>query len=299
MRHDVIVIGGSFAGLSAALYIARSKLSVLVIDAGRPRNRFAKASHGFLGQDGAKPADILATARQQLLAYREVTFVDGEAVEAHRHGGEFAVKLASGKEFTADALVLATGVTDRLPDIPGLEARWGKTVAHCPYCHGYEFGDASLGVLATRPFSLHQAQMIPLWGPTTFFVDGKIDLDAAERADLLARGVTIETTRVAGLQGEGTDLDGVRLVDGRVIPVGGLFVMPTLEMTSAIPAAMGCRFEDTPAGSFVWTDAGKQTSMPGVYAVGDMARGAHSVAFAVADGAMAASMINRNRLMAA
>ena len=299
MRHDVIVVGGSFAGLSAALYIARSKLSVLVIDAGKPRNRFAEASHGFLGQDGAKPAEILDTARRQLLTYREVTFVQGEAAEAHRRDGAFSVKLATGEEFTAEALVLATGVTDRLPDIPGLAARWGKSVAHCPYCHGYEFGDAPLGVLATRPFSLHQAQMIPLWGPTTFFLDGKVDLDAAEHADLVTRGVTIETTAVAGLEGEGTALNGIRLVDGRLVPIGGLFVMPTLEMTSSIPAEMGCRFDDTPAGSFVWTDAGKQTSVPGLYAVGDMARGAHSVAFAVADGAMAASMINRNRLMAA
>lgn len=296
MQYDAVVIGGSFAGLSTALYLARSRRSVLVIDSGQPRNRFAEASHGFLGQDGERPGAILASARQQLLAYPEATFVDDEAVSAERRGELFHIALGDGAAATAINLVLATGVADALPDIPGLAERWGKSVAHCPYCHGYEFGGAPLGVLATSSMALHQARMLPQWGPTTLFTNGKMTLDDAERADLDARGVTIEATRVTALDGYGDSLTGVRLVDGRQIPIAGLFLQPTTRMVNALPHQLGCDFESGPLGQIVKTDAFKQTSVPGLYAVGDMARMMHNVAFAVADGAMAASAINHSRI---
>lgn len=299
MQYDAIVVGGGFAGLSAALYLARSRRSVLVVDSGRPRNRFAKASHGFLGQDGENPKDILATAQRQLLVYPEATLIKGEAVDAEKRGDLFHVAVGDGETANAINLVLATGVADALPDIPGLAERWGKSVAHCPYCHGYEFDGAPLGVLATSPQSLHQARMLPQWGPTTFFVNDKIALGEAERAELDARGVTIETTRVAALDGYGDSLSGVRLVDGRQIQIAGLFLQPTMRMASALPHRFGCDFEETAVGSFVRTDALKQTSVPGLYAIGDMSRAWHNVAFAVADGAVAAGAINHSRLAAA
>jgi choline dehydrogenase-like flavoprotein len=169
MAYDTIVIGGSYAGLSAAMQLARARRRVLVIDAGRPRNRFAAAAHGFLGQDGKPPLAILQEAVRQLSAYPTVAFIQGEALTARRTENGFSIALADGREERATRLVLATGLVDELPPVPGLQERWGATVLHCPYCHGYEVGDRALGVLANHPMSAHQAALLPDWGPTTYF----------------------------------------------------------------------------------------------------------------------------------
>ncbi|MDQ0316570.1 NAD(P)/FAD-dependent oxidoreductase [Amorphus orientalis] len=286
-HHDVIVVGGSFSGLSAALQLARARFRVLVIDGGSPRNRFASASHGFLGSDGENPAAILERARRQLAAYEGTSVASGLARWARKGDDGFVVETGDGT-FGAQTLVLATGVTDVLPDVPGLGAHWGESVIHCPFCHGYEFGGRPLGVLATGPMSLTQARMIPRWGPTTLFLDGKIEVSDDDRADLIARGIQLEETPVAAVEGEGAGLDGVRLTDGRLVPVAGLYIAPEMRPASGLAADLGCAFEETPLGPIVKTGADKATSVPGVYAVGDMARMPHSVAFAVADGAFAA-----------
>jgi thioredoxin reductase len=167
MHHDAIVIGGSFAGLSAAMYIARARRSVCVIDTGAPRNRFATQSHGFLAQDGSEPGAMLATARSQVAEYPTATFIDGEAVSAATTPHGFSVALATGEVRESARLVLAFGISDELPAIPGLVERWGKSVLHCPYCHGFEFSGQRLGVLNVSPMSIHQAMLIAEWGPTT------------------------------------------------------------------------------------------------------------------------------------
>ena len=133
MQYEAIIIGGNFAGLSAAMQLARARRRILLIDASRPRNRFSQASHGFLGQDGVAPAEIMRLGKEQLSAYPTVTFADGEAVSAAKSGEGFTVALADGQEFQASRLLLATGVMDRLPDIAGLWERWGRSALHCPY----------------------------------------------------------------------------------------------------------------------------------------------------------------------
>ncbi|MGX1308576.1 thioredoxin reductase [Amorphus suaedae] len=297
MRNpDVIVVGGSFAGLSAALTLGRARLDVLVVDAGLPRNRYASASHGFLGADGDNPAAILERARAQLAPYSGVRMRAGEAVSARRDGAEFVVELADGESVRAVRLVLATGVTDILPDVPGLAARWGESVIHCPFCHGYEFGGGPLGVLASRPVSLMQARIIPQWGPTTLFVNGAVEIGAEDRADLQARGVSLEETPVAALEGKGQTVEAVRLADGRAVPVVGLYVAPELAMTSGLATDLGCATDETPLGRFVTVGEDRQTSVPGVYAVGDMARMQHAVTLAVADGFIAATSIVHSRM---
>ncbi len=163
MLYDAVIVGGSFAGLSAALQLARARRQVIVIDAGRPRNRFAEHSHGVLAQDGLAGSDILATARAQVAAYPTATIVSGEVFSAHILDRKFAVE-ANGEQIECKRLLLATGVVDMLPDIPGLSERWGKTVATCPFCHGYEIGGGSIGVLATGPLSVHHASLIADWG---------------------------------------------------------------------------------------------------------------------------------------
>jgi len=164
MKYDAIVVGGSYAGLSAAMQLARARRRIVVIDSGLPRNRFTRAAHGFFGQDGKAPFAILQEARRQLLAYPTVEMVEAEVLNARKSEAGFIVALKDGGEMEAARLVLATGLRDELPPLPGLQERWGITVLHCPYCHGYEFGGEELGVLANHPMAAHQAMMIPDWG---------------------------------------------------------------------------------------------------------------------------------------
>lgn len=284
---DAIVIGGSFAGLSATMYLARSRRRVLLIDAGKPRNRFAGASHGFLGQDGKAPADIRSAGRVELAAYDNVALLDDEALAARPVGDGFAVAMADGQELRARRLVLATGVTDILPEIAGIAGRWGRSVLHCPFCHGYEYRDRPLGVLAAGPASVHQGELIPDWGPTTYFTQGEFEPSPEELARLTARGVTVERSPVIEVLGDAPALQAVRLADGRTIPLAALFIGPALRMTSPIAEQLGCDFTEGPQGPILVVDEQKQTSVKSVFAAGDMTTGMHSALLASASGMMA------------
>jgi thioredoxin reductase len=284
---DAIVIGGSFAGLSATMYLARSRCRVLLIDAGKPRNRFTDASHGFLGQDGKAPEAIRATGRAELAAYDNVTFLDGEATSARPEGDGFLVVMSDGRQERSRRLVLATGVTDILPEADGLAERWGRSVLHCPFCHGYEYRDRELGVLATGPASAHQGDLIPDWGPTTYFTQGEFEPSQEELARLSERGVIVERTPVVELLGRAPALEAVRLADGRAIPLAALFTAPGLKMTSAIAEQLGCVFEEGPQGPYLKVDGMQQTSVKGVFAAGDMTAPMHSALLASSAGMMA------------
>ncbi|RFA29224.1 thioredoxin reductase [Alkalilimnicola ehrlichii] len=289
MLLDAIIIGGSYAGLSAALPLARARRRVLVIDAGLRRNRFSEHSHGFLGQDGVPPGQIAAQGREQLLAYPTVEWKEGTVRTVSGEADGFIVALSDGSESRARRLILATGVIDELPDIPGLAERWGKHVFHCPYCHGYELNEGRIGVLAGSQMSMHQALMLPDWGRTTLFLNGSA-LDLEQQAQLEARGVAVEEGAVAGLEGEGVT---VAMQDGRAFPLAGLFVAPRVRPCPVV-VEMGCALEETPLGDIVKTDQFKATSIPGVFACGDMARAAGSVPLAVGDGAMAGTAVHRS-----
>ncbi len=194
MQHDVIIIGGSYAGLSAGLQLARARRAVLVIDSGQRRNRFAITSHGFVSRDGASPAQIAEAGRAQLLAYPSVQWADGQVIQLRGEAEAFEVTLADGSTHTARRLVLAMGVVDRLPALAGLAERWGTQVFACPYCHGYELGQGRIGVLATSAFAVHQAAMLPDWGATQLFLNDAVVLDEAQHAHLQARGVHVACT---------------------------------------------------------------------------------------------------------
>lgn len=292
MQHDVVIVGGAFAGLAAATYLARARRRVCVIDAGQPRNRFADASHGFLGFDGSDPASILATARGQLAAYPTVTMIEAEAMEARALGDGFAVSLSTGEAVSARKAILAFGLRDTLEPVPGLQARWGKSVLHCPYCHGFEFADRRLGVLFRTSMSVHQACLVSEWGPTTLFLNGA-ELDP-ESAEMLAkRGVAIEPGRLKRLVGEGSELSAVELEDGRARPVEALYVAPQSSLASPIAEQLGAAIDDGPMGPLIRTDGDRMTTLPGLYAAGDIARAPHSVSWAVADGVTAGTAAHR------
>jgi thioredoxin reductase len=298
MHTDVAIIGGSFAGLSAALQLARARRKVTVIDAGEPRNRFAAASHGFLTQDGAKPADILAQARLQLAAYPTVRMVEGRAEKASGITDAFSVTLQKGEELSARRIVLAHGVSDSLPDIPGLAAEWGKRVAHCPYCHGYEFGGGPLGVLAANgEVALHHAMLVREWGPVTLFLNGVVEPDPAMLQQFEARGVAVERRPVAAVV-SGAEGLSVKLADGNAVDIVGLFTQPRSLPSTDIGEQLGCLHVESPFGPILKVDETKQTTVPGVFAAGDIARPAPNVPFAVADGAMAGVAAHRSLVFA-
>ncbi|MCC2976669.1 NAD(P)/FAD-dependent oxidoreductase [Sphingomonas sp. PL-96] len=294
MQHDAIVIGGSFAGLSAAIHIARARRSVCVIDAGAPRNRFADASHGFFGQDGNAPHAMIAGALAQLQRYPTVRTLPGEAIGASAVAGGFEVNLADGETLTAAKLVLAFGISDVLPELPGLVERWGKSVLHCPYCHGFEYGGQRLGVLQTMPMSANQALLIADWGPTTLYLNGGDMPDADVQAKLARRGVTIEPARIVALRGEDTALSSLTLADGREAPIDALYLAPRSRLNSPIAEQLGCALDDGPFGPVIRTDAAKLTTVPGVYAAGDAARAPHNASWAAADGVTAGVSLHQS-----
>ena len=292
MPNDVVIVGGSFAGLAAATYLARARRRVCVIDAGQPRNRFAEASHGFIGSDGSAAGAILARARDQLAAYPGVTLIDGTAMTALTNEDGFTVSLSTGEEIVGGKAILAFGLRDGLDAIPGLKERWGKTVLHCPYCHGFEFSDRRLGVLYRMPMSVHQACLIREWGPTTLFLNGN-EVDP-ESVEILAKhDVAIEAERVKSLVGEALTLSALELEDGRSVPVEALYVAPQSTLASPIAERLGVAIEAGPLGQMIRTDADKMTTVAGLYAAGDIARMPHSVSWAVADGVTAGTAAHR------
>lgn len=296
MRYDALVVGGSFAGLSAAMQLARARKKVCVVDAGAPRNRFAAASHGFFGQDGTPPLKMIADARAKVLAYPNVTFIEGSVAGAHADGsGGFNASLEGGRQLSAGKIVLAFGVQDGFPDIAGVRERWGTSVLHCPYCHGYEFSGKQLGILLESPHPPEHAMLIAEWGPATLFLNGTNAVDDEEtRARLQARGVAIEPGRIAALEGPGQELSAVRLEGGRLVPLDALFLAPRTRPGSPLAEQLGCAFDDGPFGPVIRTDAMKMTTVPGVFAAGDAAMLMHNATLASADGVMAGVSLHRS-----
>ena len=292
MKYDAVVVGGSFAGLSAAMQLTRARRRVLLVDAGKPRNRFAEASHGFLGQDGVAPAGIRQISLQQLARYPNFTLLEGEAAFAERCLGGFRLTMADGARIEASVLVLALGVTDTLPSIPGLTERWGRTVLHCPYCHGYEIGGGPIGILASSPLAAHQGSILPDWGRTTMFVEPGVTFDEEQLAMLAARGVVIETERVVELIGEGQGIEAVRLADGRSVEVHALFAQSKVSIASPLASQLGLELEEGPQGFHIKVQMGS-TSQPGVFAAGDAASPMHNATLASASGVMAGISAHR------
>ncbi|PWC49633.1 NAD(P)/FAD-dependent oxidoreductase [Azospirillum sp. TSA6c] len=291
--YDAIIVGGSYAGIAAALQLARARRMVLVMDEGLRRNRFASHSHGFLGQDGRPPGDIAAEARAQLMRYPTVTWMTGRAEKAARTSKGFEITDSEGIVYRARRLLIAVGVVDELPAIPGLAERWGRSVFHCPYCHGYELMQGRIGVVAVSGHSMHHALMLPDWGPTTLLLNGTFEPDADQSAHLARRRVAVETALISGID---SDPPEVTLADGRRVPFAGLFVLPRSRVASPLAAQLGCESEDGPLGTHISVDAMQETSIPGVFACGDAARAAGSVALAVGAGTIAGTALHRSLL---
>jgi thioredoxin reductase len=265
---------------------------VLVIDAGERRNRFASHSHGFLGQDGVPPGEIAANARRQLEAYPTLSWLEGRAEAVTGQVDEFTVTTSDGLSHQGRRILVATGVADQLPAVEGLAERWGKAVFHCPYCHGYELGQGRIGVVATGPMSVHQAELLTDWGDVTLLVNGAVELSQEARSTLERRAVTIEEAPIGRIEGTAD----VVTADGRLLRFAGLFTATRTSPSSSLAEAIGCVLEETPMGVQVRTDSENKTSVTGIFACGDVARAPHSVSLAVGSGAMAGAQVHRSLL---
>ncbi|MEV0050255.1 NAD(P)/FAD-dependent oxidoreductase [Saccharopolyspora shandongensis] len=282
---DVLVIGGGAAGLNAALVLARARRRVLVVDSGEPRNAPAHQVHGFISRDGTPPAELLATGRAEVEHYGG-RVAAGEVRAVRRDGEEFDVELADSV-VRARRLIVATGLRDELPEVPGLRERWGQDVLHCPYCHAWEVRDQRLGVLGWQPGAVHQALLVRQWSDDVVFFAETLDDDS--RAKLIARGVQIVDGVVGGLDVAGDELRGVRLADGTVEALTALFVPPRFVPNDAVLTGLGCELGDD---GWVRVDQAGLTSVPEVWAVGNVVDPRAQVVNAAAAGAKAAVAVN-------
>ncbi|WP_369148082.1 NAD(P)/FAD-dependent oxidoreductase [Streptomyces sp. R44] len=299
-RYDAMVIGGGAAGLSAALIMGRSRLSTLVVDAGEPRNAPAVHMHGVLSRDGTSPADYLAAGRRELASYG-VDVREGRVARAAADNGDgFLVVLADGTRARARRLVVATGLVDELPEIDGVAERWGRDVLHCPYCHGWEVRDLPFGVIAHPAMPAHQALMVSRWSKdVTLFLHTAGGLSAPDAALLDAAGVEVVTGEVAGLAVEDDRLTGVRLADGRIVPRSVVFVgARRLAARDDVLRELGAELRETPFGEFVAVDETGRTSLPGVWAAGNVTGPQEQVVNAVSRGYRAGVAISNELLFA-
>ncbi|MGW5466532.1 NAD(P)/FAD-dependent oxidoreductase [Streptomyces chartreusis] len=296
--YEVVVVGGGAAGLSAALVLGRARRRTLVVDAGEPRNAPAAHMQGYLSRDGMSPAEFLAVGREEIARYG-VELVRDRAVDVTRDG-DFTVALASGRSVRARRLVVATGLRDELPDVPGVAERFGNDVLHCPYCHGWEVRDRAFGVLATTPLSVHQALMVSQWSKdVTFFLHevAESDLSDDDLRRLVAAGVKVIPGEVAELVIEGDRLTGVRLADGAVHAREVVFTAPRAVPQTGLLEKLGAEFQETPFGSYPVVDPTGLTSVPGVWAAGNAMGFAEQVVNAASGGYRAGAFINGELLM--
>lgn len=291
---DSIVVGGGAAGLSAALALGRARQRTLVLDAGGQSNRAADGIGGLLGHDGRPPADLYAAGRDELAAYPSVELRAATVRAGERHGGGFALELDDGGRETARRVLLATGADYRLPDLPGAAERWGRSVFHCPFCHGWEVRERPLGVLGGDAMGVQRALLLRAWSDdVTLLADGPAQFGADEAAQLRAAGVAVDERPVAGLAGAGASLTHVVFAEGSERACRGLLVPVTLHQRSDLAVQLGATLAPPGpvAAGAVAVDAMGRTTVPGLFAAGDAAVQMPSVATAIATGTTAAAAL--------
>jgi thioredoxin reductase len=287
---DVVIVGGGPAGLSAALLLGRARRRVLVVDAGRPRNRYSHAMHGFLSRDGADPADLLRLAREQLRPYRTVEFRQSEVTDAVRLETSFRVTLAGGGTCESRLLLLATGVEDEWPRIEGAEPLYGSSIHHCPYCDGWEVRDQPLAAYGHGRAGYGLALELLGWSDDVVLcTDGPARLDARNLDRLARLGIALHEERIARVEGRAGVLKRIVFATGEALPRRALFFMTSQRQRSDLAARLGCDF--TRRGS-IRSDREHCTSIPGLYVAGDADRNVQLVIIAAAEGARAAFAMN-------
>jgi thioredoxin reductase len=290
---DCVIVGGGAAGLSAALVLGRARRRVLVLDTGEQSNLQAHGIGGLLGHDGRTPSELYMHARAELAAYPSIELAGLRIVAGTRDNGRFVLRTADGTVLEAARVLLATGMKYATPDLPGMDELWGDTVFHCPYCHGWELRDRALAMLGNAK-ALHRSLLLRGWSDDVILLtDGPADLDGHERERLERAGVAIDERPVAGVRARDGALVAVLFADGGELRRDGLLVPAPLEQRSGLARELGA--ELTERGS-VDADAFGRTTVPGLYAAGDIVSPMPQVAGAIADGSRAAAAINDDLL---
>lgn len=269
--NDVIIIGGSFAGLAAALQLGRAHRKVIVLDTSRPRNRFAGHSHGVLGHDHKPPLDILAEARQQLARYPTIRLVNARAESVSGAIDDFCVVTDDNETLRARRLILSYGVVDQMPNVPGFAECWGSSIVPCPYCDGFEVAGQHWGVVWFGPQSHQSVRLFRDWtDKLTVFADGH-DIAPDIQADLAQRNIPVVNGRIIEIAHHKGNIATVNLDTPRNIAVDILFAQPRNKPSASLHESLGLATVDTPTGIVLKVDERRQTSMPGIYAAGDLA----------------------------
>lgn len=295
-QFDVIIVGGSYAGLAAGMALGRALRRVLIVDSGLPCNRQTPYSNNFITQDGVPPHRIAATARAQVERYATVAFRDGTVTAVSPTNEGFDVRLEDGAAYRAKKLVFATGVRDVLPAIPGFAACWGISLLHCPYCHGFEVRDEATGVLGNGERGFELVRLISNWTKDlTLFTNGPSTLTEAQAAKLRAHHIRIVETAIAELEHTQGQLQRIHFADGSAADIHALYAMPPFEQHCTLPQQLGCALTDE---GYLQVDPQQRTTVPGIYAAGDSTTRLRTVANAVASGTTAGMMLNKDLVTA-
>jgi thioredoxin reductase len=291
--YDVVVVGGGAAGLSAAVTLCRALRSVVVIDAGQPRNGRSPEVHGFLAHEGLPPGELLAAGRAEVRAHGG-EILEGRAVSARKEGGVFTTELQDRLSLRSRRLLIASGFEDELPEVRGIMERWGRDVLHCPYCHGWEIRDRAIGILATEPAAVQEALLFRQWsGNVTFFQHVLQDLEPGDREQLEARSIRIVEGRVAALEISQDTLTGLRVASGRLVACDYLVVKPNARTESPVLQSLGLQQADCAAqGRHLDVGTDGMTTAAGVWAAGNICDPAAEVITAASAGVKAATAIN-------
>jgi len=290
-NFDAIIIGGSYAGLSAAMALGRSLRNVLIIDSGHPCNRQTPHSHNFITQDGEKPHLIAEKAKAQVLDYPSVQFLTGLAISGKKTADGFAVVTDAGKTFTAKKLIFATGIKDIMPDIKGFAECWGISVIHCPYCHGYEYRGQKTGIMANGERAFHIASLVNnLTDNITIFTQGNADFTGQQIIKLNKHDISITENKIAAIQHENGYVKNVILDNGRSVQFDAVYAAIPFMQHSDIPFSLGCELTEQ---GYIKVDPFQKATVDGVFACGDNTSMMRSVAYAVAAGNMAGAMVNK------
>lgn len=293
-RFDVIIIGGSIAGISAALTLGRALRQVLVVDSGTPCNRQTPKSHNFLSRDGIPPLELIATSREQLARYENVTWLEGIANAAAGSDGEFEVTVGD-RRFQSSKILLATGLRDLFPDIDGFKNCWGISVLHCPYCHGYEVRQETTAVLANGEAAYHLGTLIHHWTrKLVVLTNGVSELRLEEAQKLETLGIEINEKNIVKLVHNNGLLGKVQFEDGAVLPMKVIYASIPFEQQSDLGEKLLCKIS---SHKHIEVDDQQRTSIPGVFAAGDCTQEQRAVSVAAASGTIAGFTINLELLL--
>jgi thioredoxin reductase len=288
---DVIIVGGSYSGLAAAMALGRALKHVLIIDSGKPCNRQTPHSHNFITHDGKTPKEIATLAKQQVEAYSTVKFFNGLATKGAKTESGFEIEIASGETFSAQKLIFATGIKDIMSDIKGYTECWGISVLHCPYCHGYEVRNEKTGILGNGEYGFEFSGMISNWTKDlTLFTNGKSTLTPEQTAKLEHHHIPIVEKEIEKLAHANGHLEKIIFKDGTTFSVKALYARSAFEQHCVIPQTLGCELTEE---GYIKVDPAQKTTVPGVFACGDNTTRIRTVANAVAMGTTAGMMVNK------